>query len=148
MARSRSSVRQLYGGLCVCSGPRLLFGLLIFAIATTFLAGLGPVGPGAFVTAVGAAEGPTSVRAKVGRSAPQQGHCLSRQEQRARIAAHAAIPLGKAVRAVKGHGDLLRARLCLRRGKLLYLLTILGRHGKVLRVTIDAKTGRMVGAPR
>jgi hypothetical protein len=120
----------------------LLFGLLIFAIATTFLAGLGSVGPGAFITAVGAAEGPTGVRAKVGRSAPQQGHCLSRQEQ------HAAIPLGKAVRAVKGRGDLLRARLCVRRGKLLYLLTILGRHGKVHRVAIDARTGRLVGAPR
>lgn len=122
----------------------LLFGAPLFAVATIFLTGLDPVGRGAFVTAVGAAENSVSERL---RSAPHQDHCLSRQEQRARIAAHAAIPLGKAVRAVKGRGDLLRARLCERHGKLLYLLTLLGRGGKVQRVAIDASTGALVGPP-
>jgi uncharacterized membrane protein YkoI len=109
---------------------------------------LGAAGPGAFVTPATAAESQANGRAKIGMSAPQRGRCLSHQEQRARIEAGAAIPLGKAVRVVKGRGDLLRARLCERRGKLLYLLTILGRRGKVLRVAIDAKTGRLVGLPR
>lgn len=49
------------------------------------------------------------------------GHCLSRQEQRARIAARTVVPLAKAARAVKGRRDtLLNARLCERDGKLVY----------------------------
>lgn len=83
------------------------------------------------------------------RSSDFGGHCLSRQEQRARIAARTVVPLAKAARAVKGRRDtLLNARLCERDGKLVYLLTVLARGGKVLRATVDAGTGTVIHGPR
>jgi uncharacterized membrane protein YkoI len=83
-----------------------------------------------------------------GDSAPA-GHCLSRQEQRARIAARTVVPLAKAARAVKGRrDDLLHARLCERDGKLVYLLTVLAGGGKVLRATVDAGSGTLINPPR
>jgi hypothetical protein len=136
------------GPHCKFSAFRLLAGLCMVGIAMTFLASAAPPGAGTFVVVAAAAESPANVRAKEGNAALAKNRCLSRQEQRARIAARAAIPLGNAVRAVKGRGDLLRAQLCERQGRLLYLLTILGRHGKVHRIAIDARTGRLVGAPR
>jgi hypothetical protein len=79
------------------------------------------------------------------------GHCLSRQEQRARIAARTVVPLAKAVRAVRaarGRGDdILHARLCERDGRLVYLLTVLARGGKVVRVAVDAGSGVPISAP-
>lgn len=78
---------------------------------------------------------------------PDSQHCLSRQEQRARIAARSVVPLAHAARTAKGRGgDLLNARLCERNGKLVYLLTVLARNGKVLRVAVDAGTGALVDA--
>lgn len=83
------------------------------------------------------------------RSSDSGGHCLSRQEQRARIASRTVVPLAKAARAVKGRRDtLLNARLCERDGKLVYLLTVLARGGKVLRATVDAGTGTVLHGPR
>ncbi len=77
------------------------------------------------------------------------GQCLSRQEQRARIAARTVVPLAKAARAVKGRrDDLLHARLCERDGKLVYLLTVLAGGGKVLRATVDAGSGTLINPPR
>jgi uncharacterized membrane protein YkoI len=74
-------------------------------------------------------------------------HCLTRQEQRARIAARTVVPLAQAARAARGRGgELLNARLCERDGKLVYLLTVLARSGKVLRVAVDAGTGALVDA--
>jgi uncharacterized membrane protein YkoI len=77
----------------------------------------------------------------------EPGRCLSRQEQRAKALAHAVVPLSKAVRnaRVRGSADLLRARLCERNGKLVYLLTLLGRDGKVVRTTVDAGNGGVIG---
>lgn len=131
---------------CAFAAPCSLFGVLLFVNAAIVLNTLNPVGRSAVVTTAGAAEGPVDERPMLGQFAPQQGRCLSRQEQRARIVAHDAIPLGKAVRAVKGRGDLLRARLCERHGKLLYLVTILGHSGKVQRLAIDARTGMLAGS--
>lgn len=77
------------------------------------------------------------------------GRCLSRQEQRARIAARTVVPLAKAARAVKGRRDvLLNARLCERNGRLVYLLTVLARGGKVLRAAVDAGSGALIRGPR
>jgi hypothetical protein len=77
------------------------------------------------------------------------GRCLSRQEQRARIAARTVVPLAKAARVVKGRRDtLLNARLCERNGRLVYLLTVLARGGKVLRATVDAGSGALIRGPR
>ncbi len=85
-------------------------------------------------------------------TAPEQepaepGHCLSRQEQRAKAAARAVVPLSKAVRTARTRagGDLLGAKLCERNGKLVYLLTLLGRDGKVVRTTVDAGNGSVIG---
>ncbi len=73
--------------------------------------------------------------------------CLSRQEQRSKAAARLVVPLSKAVRGVRarGAGELIGARLCERNGKLVYLLTLLARDGKVLRTTVDAGNGGVIG---
>jgi uncharacterized membrane protein YkoI len=74
--------------------------------------------------------------------------CLSKSEQRAAVASHEAIPLAKALkdRTRVRHGDLVRARLCREGDKLVYVLTLLGRSGKVITATVDAATGAPVSA--
>jgi uncharacterized membrane protein YkoI len=75
--------------------------------------------------------------------------CLTRAEQRAAIAAGEAIPLAAARRILRqrlgGELVLVRARLCHDSGKLIYLLTVLTRDGKVQRVTVDATNGTVIG---
>ncbi len=84
-----------------------------------------------------------------GRPGPPGRRCLSRQEQRARIATKAVVPLSKLARAVKARGgELLRARLCQRNGGLVYLLTVLGPGGKVRRSVVNARTGAVIRGPR
>jgi uncharacterized membrane protein YkoI len=84
--------------------------------------------------------------AKEGESAKPAERCFSRQEQRTKTVAHKVVPLSKALRAAKGRrSELLGARLCERGGKLVYLLTLLGRDGKVVRATVDASNGALVG---
>src|SRR5262245_3576808 len=68
-------------------------------------------------------------------------HCLTRAEQRAQAAAHAVVPLSLVIARVKDHGSVIGARLCERGGKLVYLLTVLGRDGKVARTSVDAANG-------
>jgi uncharacterized membrane protein YkoI len=41
-------------------------------------------------------------------------------------------------------GDIVRARLCQDPKRLIYLLTVLPRDGKVRRVTIDARSGAVL----
>jgi len=72
-------------------------------------------------------------------------HCLSRTEQKAKAAARAVVPLSRAMRQVKPHGDVIRARLCERDGHLVYLLTVLGADGKVAQTSIDAANGALLG---
>jgi uncharacterized membrane protein YkoI len=74
-------------------------------------------------------------------------HCLSRNEQRAAIADGKAVPLAAARRAarLKMPGELVRARLCHKSERLIYLLTVLARDGKVAHVTVDAKDGAVIG---
>ncbi|RAI42620.1 PepSY domain-containing protein [Rhodoplanes roseus] len=83
-----------------------------------------------------------------GTATPPGLRCLTRAEQRARSAAHQVVPLAKAAQAVKAkQGELLRARLCEQNGRLVYLLTVLPRGGKLVRATVDAGTGTLVGGP-
>ena len=73
--------------------------------------------------------------------------CLTKAEQRAAVASHRAISLGRAIKSARRHGhhgEALRARLCHRGGRLVYVLTLLPRNGKVRRVTVDAANGRVV----
>ncbi|HEY7662464.1 MAG TPA: hypothetical protein VH934_04985, partial [Xanthobacteraceae bacterium] len=55
------------------------------------------------------------------------------------------MPLSRAMRQVRKHGDVIQARLCERGGKLVYLLTVLGRDGKVAHTSIDAVDGALPG---
>jgi uncharacterized membrane protein YkoI len=74
--------------------------------------------------------------------------CLDKAEQRAAVAARLAVPLAEVVktRHVQAqHSELVRARLCRRDGRLVYVLTLLGRSGKVVQTTVDAASGEVIG---
>ena len=73
--------------------------------------------------------------------------CLDKAEQRIAVATHRAVPLAQIIkswRAQGHHGELVRARLCRHEDKLAYMLTLLGRSGKVVRTTVDAATGEVI----
>jgi uncharacterized membrane protein YkoI len=84
--------------------------------------------------------------AAAGASAAAADYCLTRAEQRARAAAHAVVPLSRAMRAVHKRGEVIHARLCEHNGHLVYLLTVLGHDGKVAQASVDAASGTLVGA--
>jgi len=73
-------------------------------------------------------------------------HCLTHAEQRVRAAAHAVVPLSRAMRAVHKRGEVIHARLCDHAGHLVYVLTVLGHDGKVAQASVDAASGTVVGA--
>jgi hypothetical protein len=73
--------------------------------------------------------------------------CLSKAEQRAAVADHQAIRLGQAMKFRRAHGhhaELVRARLCRHDDRLVYVLTLLGHSGKVIRETVDAANGEPI----
>jgi hypothetical protein len=75
--------------------------------------------------------------------------CLTRAEQRAAVAEKRAISLAAAIRSLRAHGkraEVVRARLCRRGEKMVYLLTLLGRSGKVFRITVDAGSGELISS--
>jgi uncharacterized membrane protein YkoI len=67
--------------------------------------------------------------------------CLTRNEQKAKTAAHSVVPLSRAMHSVRSRGEIIQARLCERDGRLVYLLTVLGRDGKVAQASVDAGVG-------
>jgi uncharacterized membrane protein YkoI len=78
--------------------------------------------------------------------------CLGKAEQRAAISHGQAVTLAQAIRAargsVRGRGtrEVVRARLCREHGRLVYLLTVLARDGKVSHAVVDAANGKVVDA--
>jgi uncharacterized membrane protein YkoI len=73
--------------------------------------------------------------------------CLSKAEQRAAVAADKAVPLGTAIKSLRRGGpraEVVRAALCRRGEKLVYVLTLLARNGKVIRATVDATSGEPI----
>jgi uncharacterized membrane protein YkoI len=73
-------------------------------------------------------------------------HCLTGDEQRAAIAASKAVPLATAIHALhRAPKDVIKAQLCQEPERLIYMLTLLGRDGKVKRATVDATNGAVVG---
>ena len=73
--------------------------------------------------------------------------CLNKAEQRAAVAEHKAIKLAQAVKSLREHGrraELVRARLCHRGDRLVYVLTLLARSGKVTSATVDAANGDII----
>jgi uncharacterized membrane protein YkoI len=78
---------------------------------------------------------------------PHRGTCLTKAEQRAAVAGHRAVPLGQAIKSVRSRGqraEVVRARLCRRGEKLVYVLTLLARNGKVTRASVDAANGEVI----
>lgn len=71
--------------------------------------------------------------------------CLTRNEQKAKTAAHTVVPLSRAMRSVRQHGEVIHVRLCEHGGRLVYLLTVLGRDGKVAQASVDAANGALIG---
>jgi uncharacterized membrane protein YkoI len=77
--------------------------------------------------------------------------CLTKVEQRAATANGQAVTLGTALRSAHAtvrHGarEVVKARLCHRGGRLVYVLTVLARNGKVTHTTVDATSGKVVDA--
>jgi uncharacterized membrane protein YkoI len=72
--------------------------------------------------------------------------CLTRDQQRSAIAERRAVPLAAARKSVRSRvpGEMVRARLCQEPERLIYLLTVLPRDGKVRHVIVDAKSGAVV----
>lgn len=72
--------------------------------------------------------------------------CLTRDQQRAAIAERRAVALAAVRRSVRARvpGELVRARLCQEPERLIYLLTVLPRDGRVRRVIVDAKNGAVI----
>jgi uncharacterized membrane protein YkoI len=85
--------------------------------------------------------------------ANKQRDCLTTDQQRVAIASGQAVPLAKAIRAVRGRGaarprgagrEVVKARLCREPKGLVYRLTVLARDGTVTQATVDAATGSVV----
>ncbi|GIL02794.1 MAG: hypothetical protein BroJett030_26930 [Alphaproteobacteria bacterium] len=72
--------------------------------------------------------------------------CLSQDQRRAAIQGRKAVPLGRAIRAAKARqaGDVLDARLCRQDKRLVYVLTVLARDGKVVHLRVDAGSGAFI----
>jgi hypothetical protein len=73
-------------------------------------------------------------------------HCLSAAEERAALASGKAVPFATVIRTLhRAPKDVIGAKLCQDSDRLIYLLTLLGRDGKVKRTTVDAGSGQVVG---
>lgn len=75
--------------------------------------------------------------------------CLSNEDVRKMVVADMAVSSAKAVRAARAfspNAELLRTRLCRDGDKLKYLVTFLRRDGRVLPVTVDAVSGKVITA--
>jgi uncharacterized membrane protein YkoI len=80
---------------------------------------------------------------------PADHACLNKAEQRAALAAHKAIPLAQIMKSRREqghHGELVRARLCHFGDRLAYVLTLLGRSGRVVSRTVDAANGELINS--
>jgi len=78
--------------------------------------------------------------------AADQSHCLSAAEERAALASGKAVPFTTVIRTLhRAPKEVIGAKLCQESDRLIYLLTLLGRDGKVKRATVDAGSGQVVG---
>jgi uncharacterized membrane protein YkoI len=81
--------------------------------------------------------------------AGERMRCLTRDQQRAAIAEKRAVPLATAIRTIRRTPrEVVNARLCEQSGRLVYLLTVLARDGKVRRATVDASNGTVLAGER
>jgi uncharacterized membrane protein YkoI len=75
-------------------------------------------------------------------TAPADAACLSQGEARRAVASGEALRLSE-VRGVVD-GDIVKAELCERRGRLVYRLTVIRGGGAVATVVVDAATGEVL----
>jgi hypothetical protein len=73
-------------------------------------------------------------------------HCLTGEEQRAATANGKTVPLAAVIHTLhRAPKDVIKAQLCQEPDRLIYMLTLLGRDGKVKRAIVDATSGAVVG---
>src|ERR1700692_2752241 len=73
-------------------------------------------------------------------------HCRTGDEQRAAIAGGKTVPLATVIHALhRAPKDVIKAQLCQEPDRLIYVLTLLARDGKVKRAIVDATNGAVVG---
>jgi uncharacterized membrane protein YkoI len=79
-------------------------------------------------------------------SASAQQACFSAEETRAHVVKLGLVSLHDVVRSARGgnEADLLSARLCETNGNMVYMIAMLGRDGRVMRMTVDARTGSVI----
>jgi uncharacterized membrane protein YkoI len=80
-------------------------------------------------------------------SAAELQACLTRAEQQAAVDRGQAVPLASAIKAARGHSrgrQVVKAQLCHEAEKLVYVLTVLARDGKVTHARVDAVNGGMI----
>lgn len=72
--------------------------------------------------------------------------CLTTAEQRQAISGGQAVPLAHATRNLRPEhrGEVVNARLCRTDRGLAYVLTVVDRHGKVMRARFDAANGQLI----
>jgi uncharacterized membrane protein YkoI len=72
--------------------------------------------------------------------------CFSPDETRDMVHRYGLIPLNDVVRSARsgGSADLISARLCDTAGNLVYMIAMLGREGRVMRFTVDARSGNVI----
>lgn len=73
---------------------------------------------------------------------PAAANCLSGAQARAAVQSGEAAPL----RSVAGGvgGEVVKAQLCRRGGRLVYVVGVLQRNGQVVRRVIDARSGQVL----
>jgi uncharacterized membrane protein YkoI len=72
--------------------------------------------------------------------------CFTAEETREHVQRHQLVALTDVVRSTRGEqrADLISARLCETDGKLVYMIAMLDRGGKVRRLTVDARSGDVI----
>ncbi len=81
-------------------------------------------------------------------SASAESVCFSAEDTREHVARHGLVPLHDVVRSSRGggHADLISARLCETNGNMVYMIAMLGRDGKLMRLTVDARSGTLINS--
>jgi uncharacterized membrane protein YkoI len=73
--------------------------------------------------------------------------CVPMAQARSVIQSGEVIPFAQAIRAARGsaEGEMIDSRLCRGGGGYQYVVTFLGSDGRVKRVTVDGRSGRVAG---
>jgi uncharacterized membrane protein YkoI len=72
--------------------------------------------------------------------------CFSAEDTRQRIEDDSLVPMSEITKIVRsGRSDeIISARLCETNGNLVYMIAVLERSGKVMRMIVDARSGQII----